>query len=410
MSAPAKSIVVVGVPPAGLPALAPADAEAVARADVVAAGRRHLEALTALGGEPRDVIEIAADVPVALDAIEVAIERGRGVVVLASGDPGYFGIGRALAERFGEGALDIRPAVSSIATAFARAGLTWDDAVVVSAHGRPLREALAVARTHAKVAVLASPDNPPERIGLCLVELGTVFDRVMVVSDLGMKSESVSRGGDVEWLAKGRFSPLSIVLLVRDRPSRAVLQSPPAPPPARFGLLEEAFEHRNGMITKAEVRAIVLARLELPSTGLFWDVGAGSGSVAIEAAKLSPALAVIAIERATGAVEAIKRNAERHHVCVEVVHGEAPAALFGLGMPDRAFVGGGGLDALDAVLDLLAPGGRVVATYASLDRAVGGAARLGNLVQVSVSRSVRLPDDSLRLRALDPVFVCWGPS
>jgi precorrin-6Y C5,15-methyltransferase (decarboxylating) len=164
------------------------------------------------------------------------------------------------------------------------------------------------------------------------------------------------------------------------------------------------------MITKSEVRAVVLARLALPTAGVLWDVGAGSGSVGIEAAHLAPGLRVICVERAPEDAAAIRRNAERHRARVEVVEGEAPAALAVLPAPDRVFVGGGGLAAVDAGLARLRPGGRVVATYASVERAVAAADRLGNMVQLSISRGTRLPDTSMRLAALDPVFLCWGPS
>jgi precorrin-6Y C5,15-methyltransferase (decarboxylating) len=105
----------------------------------------------------------------------------------------------------------------------------------------------------------------------------------------------------------------------------------------------------------------------------------------------------------------IAANAAAHQVAVTVVEGEAPGALTGLPDPDRVFVGGGGIGVLDAALSRVRPGGRVVATYASLDRAVFGTQRLGHLVHVGVARGVQLPDQSWRLVAENPVFVCWGP-
>jgi precorrin-6Y C5,15-methyltransferase (decarboxylating) len=164
------------------------------------------------------------------------------------------------------------------------------------------------------------------------------------------------------------------------------------------------------MITKSEVRSVVLARLELPTSGVLWDIGAGSGSIGIEAARLAPGLRVIAVERSAKDAARIRANAARHGALVEVVEDVAPGALAALAAPDRAFVGGGGLPVLDAVLARLSEGGRVVASYAAIERAIGAAERLGNLVQVSISRGTRLPDASFRLAALDPVFVCWGPT
>lgn len=405
-----RTIVVVGVPPAGGGALGAAEQVALAEADVIAGGRRLLDSVAPAG---RETIEITGDLPAALDAIETARAAGRRVVVLASGDPGFFGIGRVLAERFGPGGLDVRPALSSVACAFARIGLPWDDAVVVSAHGRTLEEAVAAAGAGRKVAVLTSPDNPPERIGAELNRRRARFDRVVVASELGLDGESVSEGPSTEWLAAGTFPPLSVVLLLTGSglgPAAPVVSAAPLRPPARFGLDEGDYEHREGMITKAEVRSVVLARLALPAAGVLWDVGAGSGSIGIEAASLAPGVRVFAVEQAPEDAARIRANAARHGVSIEVLQARAPEALDALPDPDRVVVGGGGLSVLDAVLARLAPGGRVVATFASMERALAAADRLGNLLQLAVSRGIRLPDSSIRLAALDPVFVCWGPA
>jgi precorrin-6Y C5,15-methyltransferase (decarboxylating) len=162
------------------------------------------------------------------------------------------------------------------------------------------------------------------------------------------------------------------------------------------------------MITKAEVRAVVLGKLRLPAAGVFWDVGAGSGSVAAESARLAPALRVFAMERQAEALADLRRNLAG--TAATIVPGEAPASLAGLPDPDRVFVGGGGLGVLEAALGRLRPGGTAVAAYTAIDRAAAGAARLGHLVQIAVNRGVLIGDTgSLRLRAENPVFVCWGP-
>jgi precorrin-6Y C5,15-methyltransferase (decarboxylating) len=373
---PELPIVVVG-----MPATVPA-------ADLVVGGRRHLE------GRPGRHLAIGGDLGPVLDAI--AAEPGR-VCVLASGDPGFFGIVRALAERFGSPALDVRPAPSSVSLAFARLGQPWDDAVVVSAHGRPLRAAGRRAACAAKAAVLTSPDSPPEALGKELLVLGARHKRAVVCSQLGTAQESVTET-DLAGLAAGTWDPVSVVVLLDGDTLTA--------PVLAWGAPEDEFAHRDGMITKAEVRAVALGKLGLPPAGVLWDIGAGSGSVAVEAARVSPGLRVIAVDRD---VERVRTNAARHGVRVETVKGEAPAVLAGLPDPDRAFVGGGGLDVLDAVLARLAPGGRVVAAFAALDRAAGAAHRLGHLVQVGVSRAAVLPDGGIRLAAENPVFVAWGP-
>ena len=361
---------------------------------LVVGGRRHLES-AAPAGVPAVCLD--GDIGAALDRI--AAEPGR-VCVLASGDPGFFGIVRALAERFGPAALDVHPAPSAVALAFAHLGLPWDDAVVVSAHGRPLVEAARLAVLPAKTAVLVSPEAPPEALGKELLRLGCRAELVAVCSRLGEVDEQVHRVS-LEELTTGTWDPLSVVVLVRG-PGVA------AAPVARWGAPEAAFAHRGGMITKAEVRAVALAKLDLEPAGIVWDVGAGSGSVAVECAGLVPGARVVAVERDAGDAERIRANAAARGVRVEVVEGSAPAVFARLPDPDRAFVGGGGLAVLDAVLARLRPGGRVVATYAAMDRAAAAHARLGQLVQLAVSRAKPL-GGGLRLAAENPVFLAWGP-
>jgi precorrin-6Y C5,15-methyltransferase (decarboxylating) len=337
---------------------------------------------------------LAGDVGAVLDAIASATGR---VCVLASGDPGFFGIVRPLAERFGTATLDVHPAPSSVSLAFARLGLAWDDATVVSAHGRSLDGAADAALSASKVAVLVSPDNSPEALGRALLDRKASHDTVAVCSRLGSHDEDVVTT-DLAGLAAGRWDPLSVVVLL-DGDGVAREKS------VAFGRPDTTYAHRAGMITKAEVRAVVVSKLGLPQRGVLWDVGAGSGSVAIECASVAPGLDVYAVER-----DAAELRVNAQDTGVHVVEGEAPAALSTLPAPDRVFVGGGGIDVFDAVLDRLADGGAVVAAFAAMDRAVTAAARLGHLVQVGVARGSRLPDGGMRLAAENPVFVVWGPN
>ena len=369
---------------------------AAAAADLVVAAPRLLALLPTA---PTRALAVEGDLGAVVEA--VATEPGR-VCVLASGDPGFFGIVRPLAERLGPGALDVRPAPSSVALAFARLGVAWDDAAVVSAHGRSLADAARVAAAAAKAAVLVSPASPPEALGRQLLALGARHRRVAVCSRLAMQGERVDVT-DLAGLAAGRWDPFAVVLLLDGGVGA------PAGRSLAWGLPEDAFAHRDGMVTKAEVRAVALGKLALPPAGVLWDVGAGSGSVALECARLCPALRVLAVERDPDAVDRIRANAAGHGVAVEVVEGKAPDVLADLPDPDRAFVGGGGLDVLDAVLARMRPGGRVTATYAALDRAVAAYHRLGHLTQVSVSRGQPLPGGGVRLEAENPVFVTWGP-
>jgi len=378
-----SSIAVVGVTePLGKDAQ-----RAVEQADLVVGSRRQLDAVGRQG------LELFGPLPEVLNA--VAREPGA-VCVLASGDPGFFGIVRPLAERFGPAALDVHPAPSSVALAFARLGLPWDDAVVVSAHGRPLADAVAAVKRSTKAAVLVSPENTPADLGRALLDAEATHDGVAVCSRLGLADEHVHRT-DLTGLARMKWDPLSVVVLWHGRGVAATKT-------LAFGRPDGDFAHRAGMITKAEVRAVVLSKLQLPVTGVLWDVGAGSGSVALECAAVAPGLDVHAVERD---VSELRKNAAG--TTVRIVSGEAPDALAALPNPDRVFVGGGGLDVLDAARQRLRAGGRLVATYAALDRAAAAADRLGHLAQVSLARGSRLPDGSMRLAAENPVFVVWGP-
>jgi precorrin-6Y C5,15-methyltransferase (decarboxylating) len=381
---------------------------ALAAATLVVGGRRHLERLDVPPGARTVVM---GDVAAAVDA--VTAHDGPAVVV-ASGDPGFFGILRRLRSR----GLDVRvhPAVSSVAHAFARAGLPWEDAAVVSAHGRDPRAALAVVRSGVRCAVLtdavtgprqvAAAAPPDARLVVC-ERLGADDERVVVATAADVA------GGEGDWREPN--------LVVVDPVDPVVPQSPAAadaPPSiagprrdaAGWALDDDGFEHRDGMITKAEVRAWALARLGPRPGATVWDVGAGSGSVAVECARLGAA--AVAVERDPGQGDRIRRNAARHGVRVVVVEGTAPAALAGLPAPDAVFVGGGGLDVLASVVATRPP--VVVTALAAVDRIalaadlLAGGGYTVDGVQLAASRLAVLPGGSLRLAALNPVVVLTG--
>ncbi|MFB7504238.1 precorrin-6y C5,15-methyltransferase (decarboxylating) subunit CbiE [Streptomyces broussonetiae] len=378
-------------------------------AALVVGGRRHLDAARLPEGAERVVLGPLAP---ALDTIAEYVGKELPVLVLASGDPGFFGIVRALAERFGPGRLDVRPGVSSVATAFARIGLPWDDAVVVSAHGRDLRTAVNVCRARPKVAVLTGPGAGPAELGAALSG-----DRVLVVaSALGDPArERVERVTPAEAAVRDWGTAVSVVLCLDERRALGALRTVAAVPeqPARWALDEGEFAHRDSMISKFEVRALALARLGPRLGDLVWDVGAGSGSVAVECARLGAA--VVAVEKAADGVERVRSNARAHGVDVAVVHGSAPGVLEGLDDPDAVFVGGGGGD-LPAVIGACARRARrtVVVAMAALDRVPAArealtAAGFGcDGVLLQSSRLVPLPGDVTRLAATNPVFLLWG--
>ncbi|MFF9606871.1 precorrin-6y C5,15-methyltransferase (decarboxylating) subunit CbiE [Streptomyces sp. NPDC014684] len=388
---------------------APVPGEVLAGAALVVGGRRHLDAVDLPEGAGRIVLGPLAP---ALDAIGECVDRGLPVVVLASGDPGFFGIVRALAERFGPGRLDVRPGVSSVAAAFARLGLPWDDAVVVSAHGRDLRTAVNACRAHPKVAVLTGPGAGPAELGAALGG-----GRLLVVaSALGdPERERVERVTPAEAAARDWGTAVSVVLCLDEARTLGAVRTVAGAGarPAGWALDEGEFAHRDSMITKFEVRALALARLGPRLGDLVWDVGAGSGSVAVECARLGAA--AVAVERTAEGAGRIRANAAAHGVDVDVVHGAAPGALDGLDDPDAVFVGGGGRELPDIVGACARRARRtVVVALAALDRvpaaraALTGAGLRCDGVLLQSSRLAPLPGDVTRLAAANPVFLLWG--
>ncbi len=378
-----------------LSALSPAAHHALSSAALVVGARRHLATVAELTTDSERV-ELACNLSNSLDAI--AAHRGP-VCVLASGDPGFFGIGRLLGQRFGPGRLRVHPQPSAVSEAFARLGLSWDDATVVSAHGRKLSDAVDAATTATKVGVLTSPANPPESIGQAFAQRGLHFDRVAVCSHLGEEDEAIVLT-DLEALAGGHWRPLSVVILWREPASES--------PTLAWGQPVDQFDHRQGMITKDEVRAVILGKLALPASGVLWDIGSGSGSVAVESARLRRGLRVIAVDRDSDAAARTTANARRHGVSVEVHCANAVDAMVELAPPDRIFVGGGGPEVLNAARRHLNRGGVMVASYASLERAAIAHRVLGNLVQIVVNRACLLPNGDTRLGSANPVFVAWS--
>jgi precorrin-6Y C5,15-methyltransferase (decarboxylating) len=334
------------------------------------------------------------------EALDAIAARTGTVAVLASGDPGFFGIVRALR---GRGITPtVIPAVSSVALAFARLGLDWDDALVLSAHGRDPRKPLAAALAHPKAAILTAPGTAPD-LGRHLRDAGKT---VYVAELLGTPQEKVTLLS-----AEPPADPNILISLDQKQPGEPRWLAGHQGAPDGWALPEDEFTRRDSMITKAEVRALVLARLGPAPGRTIWDVGAGSGSVAVECARFGAH--VIAVESDPAQCARIRENAERHQVCPRIVHGRAPEALNDLPPADAIFLGGGDRIVLEAAITHASPR-TVVVTLAAVTRVGETTALLATHgyqadgVQLQASRLTPLPSAQLRLNAENPVFVLWG--
>lgn len=357
-----------------------------------------------------------------IDAIRSDIENPghREVVLLSSGDPLFFGIGRRMLEHFGGDEVEIMPDMSSMQMAFARIKLSWDDAFLMSLHGGPdpakrrrlpydICDILHLLRLHRKLAILTDRVNSPSAIAKVLAAQQGRSRIVMHVAErLGYPDERVWTG-DVSEAVDEEFRDPNVVILVRPEEYRAA-------PEIAFGLAEDEIEHDKGMITKDEVRAVSLHKLRLPERGVLWDIGAGSGAVSLEAARVCPGLKVFAIESDEERIGIIKRNIRRFSADnIDVVAGTAPDVLGGLPRPDRVFIGGSG-GMLEEIIGYVAgkTGARIVVMNAvsvqTLHRGITLLPAAGFDVDVSsvnIYRS-RAVSDGMQMSPLNPVFVIRG--
>lgn len=393
----AERIVVIGVGPDGDLAR-PVPEEAA----TVAAGWRHLESFAT----------DQARIPVVgnLDDVLAGIRDAAGTVaVIASGDPGWFGMVRRLAAEFGSKALRVHPAPSSTAGVFARLGMAWEDATVVSAHGRPRRQALACALARPKVAVLTAPDAPPRILAEELRRSGIGPRRVVVASRLGMTDETIVDTDINGACGLDADDPNVVVFIDAERlgDHRSTLAHGQVAAP--WALPVDRFDHRDGQISKPAVRALALAHLGAGPGRLLWDIGCGSGSVAIEAAKLGAG--VVALDRDPAQTDRCAANARAHGVSLGLLTGAAPAVLSGLPDPDGVFIGGGGPD-LHSIVEAVSEreATRLVLTLATVERLGPAMELLGGLgwetgaQQVAVSDVVELAGGH-RLAPQNPVFI-----
>lgn len=390
-------ILVVGLTDAGADGLPANLLQRIARADLLVGGKRHLAAFPEVVAE-RLVVE--ASVEPALARLQQAWEAGQTAVVLASGDPLWYGIGTSLRRVFPPAALEIVPAPTSAQLAFAALAEPWHDAVLLSAHGRPLAAIISAVLTASKVAILTDRQQTPAMIAQTLIAAGMEpTSRCAVCEQLGGPRQRTVRATLAD-LATAAFDPLNVLVVWNDHPVR------PIPP----GLPDEAFSTEAGQITKREVRLLSLAELALQPGEVLWDIGAGSGAVAIEAARACPLAQVYAVERRAEFIEHIHVNLHRFPAPnVRVIHGEAPAACADWPDPDAIFVGGSGghlRELITLAQQRLRPGGRLVLNLVTAGHLAETLALLppARTVQVQVNRGMPIQSD-LRFAALNPVFI-----
>jgi precorrin-6B C5,15-methyltransferase / cobalt-precorrin-6B C5,C15-methyltransferase len=401
-----RAVIVIGLGDDGCASLSSRAAGAVARAQVLVGGERHLGFFPQFKGE-RVVLKTGIDA--ALERLAVLADEHT-VCVLASGDPLFFGIGARVAKAVGGEHVEFLPTPTSVQWAFACTGIAWDDAALLSLHGRPVEGFCAQLRSVRKVAVLTDGVNSPPRLAARMLEFGELGWEAWVCERLSGPDQRVRRFSLQELSEEHDVDPLNVLLLQR---TGADWRAPPAIP----YLAEREFAKRMpklGLITKREVRLLSLAALHIRPDSVVWDIGAGSGSVAVEAAMLAPRGRVFAIELDPEGVAICGENVREHGVDnVRVIAGRAPEALVGLEAPDAVFVGGskGNMSPIvDAALGALKPGGRLVLNAITLENVAEAYAALKargaqpEVTLVQISRGAPLAHYQ-RYEALNPIHI-----
>ncbi len=381
----------------------------LAECSLIVGTRRFAEVAAHLPGRFLEITPLAT----ALDTIRRILPESN-VAVLAGGDPLFYGIGRRLLTEFPKERVRIYPALSSIQRACALFQISWDDAKITSLHGRTSEHIPGLLLANRKNLILTDSKNSPDQIASRLLNylqlIGeTVLPdtiKMLVAEDIGLENENIFRGTLLE-ASRRRFSSLNVVCLLIPSSGDNAYNF-------HFGLPEAEIQHSRGLITKSEVRAASLHQLQLPTHGVFWDIGAGSGSLSIEAARSNPELTVYAIEHKAEELENIKNNIVKFH-CYNIVpvFGRAPEALLSLPAPDCVFVGGssGSLPEIVALLaDRLDKAGRLVVNGV-IEKTVLAAPRLmkkhGFFVATSVIQVSRTEPDG-RTVDFNPITIMTG--
>ncbi len=414
--------IIIGVLDNGTDGLAPAALEHIKTADVVIGGTRVLTLFAALLRHDAKTFDLTGKLAQVPAWIAQARADRLKVVVLATGDPLCHGVAHYLIGKLGSDACVVLPNVSTLQLAFARMGWAWQDAHIASVHSKDAGEwsagngpehglysLLQDLQRHTLLGIFTSPENTPARIARMLLAERLDADwHISVVERVLQSDERVVRELSIADAAQQTFADPNIVMLRRATAARG---------PVLFGLADESFEQRKpekGLITKREVRAVSLARMQLRDDSVVWDIGAGSGAVGLEAARLCPRGHVYAIEKNTDDVAIAARNRERLRITnYSLLHAKAPQGMETWPNPDAVFIGGSGgeLEELIALcLRRLKPDGWLVMNFVTLENQAlalaalktGGAAWDVTMLQAARSQPIL---DMHRLAAENPVWI-----
>lgn len=374
-------LAIVGLGEDGLAGLSPAARSLVDNAELLVGGDRHLAMVPPDGRE-----RLTWTSPLMTLVEQIERRRGQRICVLATGDPMAYGIGVTLAKRVPRGEMTILPAPSAFSLAAARLGWSLSDSDVLTLHGRPLALLQAYLQPGAKLLILSENGKTPGRVAELLCERGYGDSGLTVLEHMGGPREELIEGTAATW-GKRETADLNTIAVACIAGAGARLL------PRVPGLPDAAFLH-DGQMTKREVRAATLAALAPVPGQRLWDVGAGCGSIAVEWMRAAARAAAVAVERNKDRASMIAANAAALGTPkLEIVAGEAPAALEGLAPPDAVFIGGGATTEglFEACWSALQPGGRLVANAVTLEGEqvfVAWRGRIGgDLVRIAVSRA-----------------------
>jgi precorrin-6Y C5,15-methyltransferase (decarboxylating) len=373
--------------------------EAINSAELLIGHQRLLDIFPDFKGEKQTI----SDLSIMLDLVKSTEKK---VVVLSSGDPNFFGVARFLLRNLPKDRIEIFPNVTSVQYAFARIKEPWDDTIFLSVHGRGLKGAIDRIIAADKAAVLTDEVNSPAAIARELINRGAEGYDVYLCEDLGLPTEKFTRT-DVRGLVDLQASPLNILILIKAWEPN--LENYPL-----LGIADDEFTTARKLITKQEIRAVTLAKLQIQNDLVLWDIGAGSGSVSIEASNLMPNGKVYALEKNPQYLTFIRENLKKFAAKnVMLVEAYAPEGIDELPNPDRVFIGGsGGMldDIIDAVDKRLKPDGVIVLNAVTLDtltKAVEFLEDHGYTVEVTcvnVSKTVSLTEYKM-FEAHNPVYI-----